>query len=80
VFGDVFDFVICIDTGADKDNELLPFKDSGLFWIEDKPENAKLGADLGLKSLLVRHPHNANFTYDGVKMVDNWAQIVNTIS
>jgi FMN phosphatase YigB (HAD superfamily) len=80
VFGDVFDFVTCIDTGADKDEALLPFKDSGMFWIEDKPENAKLGADFGLKSLLVRHPHNANFAYDGVKMVDNWAQIVNTIS
>lgn len=80
VFGDVFDFVTCIDTGADKDEALLPFKDSGMYWIEDKPENAKLGADFGLKSLLVRHPHNANFSYEGVKMVDNWAQIVNTIS
>ena len=80
VFGDVFEFVICIDTGADKDEALLPFKDSGLYWIEDKPENAALGADFGLKTLLLRHPHNANFHYDGVKGVDNWAQIVNTIS
>jgi phosphoglycolate phosphatase-like HAD superfamily hydrolase len=80
VFGDVFDFVTCIDTGADKDESLLPYKDSGLYWIEDKPENAAVGADFGLKTLLLRHPHNANFHYDGVKGVDNWAQIVNTIS
>lgn len=80
VFGDVFDFVICIDTGADKDEALLPYKDSGMWWIEDKPENAKLGADFGLKTILIRHPHNANFHYDGVKSVDNWAQITNIIS
>jgi len=80
VFGDVFDFVICLDTGADKDEALAPYKDSGMFWIEDKPENAVLGADLGLKSLLVRHEHNASFDYEGVKSVDNWAQIVSIIS
>jgi hypothetical protein len=79
VFGDVFDFVLCIDTGADKDEALLPYKGSGMWWIEDKPENAQLGADFGLRTLLVRHPHNANFHYDGVKVVDNWAQIYTTI-
>jgi FMN phosphatase YigB (HAD superfamily) len=79
-FGDVFDFVTCLDTGADKDEALAPFKDSGLFWIEDKPENAALGANLGLTSLLVAHPHNADFTCEGVKSVDNWAQIVEIIS
>ena len=50
LFGDVFDFVTCIDTGADKDEALLSYKDSGLYWLEDKSENAKLGADLGLKT------------------------------
>jgi len=78
-FGDVFDFVTCLDTGADKDEALAPYKDSGMWWLEDKPENARLGADLGLKSILVRHQHNANFEYDGVTQVDNWAQIYNTI-
>lgn len=79
IFGDVFDFVTCLDTGADKDDALLPYKDSGLYWIEDKPENAKLGADLGLKSILVRHEHNAYFDYSGVTKVDNWTQIANKI-
>jgi hypothetical protein len=79
LFGDVFDFVTCLDTGADKDDALLPWKDSGLWWIEDKPSNAKLGADLGLKTLLIRHEHNAYFDYSGVKKVDTWAQIYNAI-
>jgi len=78
-FGDVFEFVQCLDTGADKDEALLPYKDSGLYWIEDKPENAKLGADFGLNTFMLRHEHNATFHYDGVKNVDNWAQIVNSI-
>ena len=78
-FGDVFEFVQCLDTGADKDEALLPYKDSGLTWIEDKPENAKLGADFGLNTFMLRHEHNATFHYDGVKNVDNWAQIVNSI-
>jgi hypothetical protein len=79
VFGDVFDFVTCLDTGADKDEALLPYKDSGLWWIEDKPANAKLGADMGLNSVLIRHEHNAYFEYDGVTKVDNWTQIANKI-
>lgn len=79
LFGDVFEFVTCLDTGADKDDALLPYKGSGMWWIEDKPKNAKLGADLGLNTLLVRHEHNAGFNYRGVKSVDNWAQIYNVI-
>ena len=75
-----FEFVECIGTGADKDESLLSYKDSGMYWIEDKPENAKLGADLGLNSIMLRHQHNANFSYDGVHVVDNWAQIVNYIN
>ena len=78
-FGDVFEFVTCLDTGADKDEALLPYKGSGMWWLEDKPSNAQLGADLGLKSLLVRHEHNGYFDSDGVTKVDNWAQIANLI-
>lgn len=80
VFGDVFDFVQCLDTGADKDEALAPWKDSGLFWLEDKPENAALGAELGLQSIIIKHHHNSDFEHEGVKSVDNWAQIVEIIS
>ena len=36
-----FDKFIFLDTGADKDEALLPYKDSGLWWIEDKIDNSK---------------------------------------
>lgn len=80
LFGDVWEFIICLDTGADKDNALLPYKNSGLYWIEDKVENSVLGANLGLNSLLMRHSYNSTFIHDNVKIVDNWAQIIDVIS
>lgn len=50
-------FIFC-DTGADKDEVLEPYRDSGLIWIEDKLENAQLGDRLGLESIMVEHHHN----------------------
>lgn len=50
-------FVFC-DTGADKDEALEPYRDSGLIWVEDKVENAELGVKLGLESYLIEHGHN----------------------
>jgi len=49
-------------------------------WIEDKPENAQLGHDLGLDSYLLRHPHNEGYKIDpGITCVDNWSQICDFI-
>ena len=42
--------VTCLDTGADKDEAFAPYKDSGMYWIEDKTANAVLGADMGLNN------------------------------
>ena len=50
-------FIFC-DTGADKDEVLEPYRDTGLIWIEDKFQNAELGNDLGLESIMVEHAHN----------------------
>lgn len=71
--------VICLDTGADKDDALAEYAGSGLYWIEDKEENAVLGEELGLKSLLVDHKHNKTFQSEGVKRVANWSEIANII-
>lgn len=78
IFGDAIESVICLDTGADKDQALEPYKDSGMWWIEDKPENADVGQRLGLKSILVEHGHNMHYlcTYHLVK---NWKQIYSII-
>lgn len=59
LFGEtVFEKFIFEDTGADKDEVLEPYRDSGLIWIEDKIENARLGDRLGLESIVVEHAHN----------------------
>ena len=70
----IFESFVFLDTGADKDEALEPYRGSGCIWVEDKPENADLGFDLGLDALLMDHPHNAD--YDGpVKKVSNWKEI-----
>ena len=76
LFGDTaFEKYVYLDTGADKDEELLPYKDSGCMWVEDKPENALVGLEMGLDSYLINHHHNADFHNDDVTNVDNWKEI-----
>lgn len=79
LFGDAIENVICLDTGADKDQALEPYRDSGLWWIEDKPENADVGYALGLQSILVEHGHNMHHLCN-YPVVKNWRQIYSTIT
>jgi len=80
LFGDtVFESYVFLDTGADKDDALEPYRDSGCWWVEDKAENANLGYDLGLDSLLMTHDHNEG--YEGpVRKVNNWKEIYEIIT
>lgn len=71
--------LICLETGGDKDHALEPYRDSGLYWIEDKWENAVLGAEMGLTSILINHPHNQHGHHDMVTRVDNWQEIVSIV-
>lgn len=83
VFGeDVFNMenVVCLDTGADKDEALALYAGLGLYWIEDKSENAELGASLGLQSILINHGHNKDCDNPNIKRVANWADIVSIIT
>ena len=80
LFGTAIDDVLCLDTGADKDEALAPYKDSGLIWIEDKPENADLGAKLGLTSYLIEHKHNMNHDNNDVTIVKNWKELYELIT
>jgi FMN phosphatase YigB (HAD superfamily) len=77
-YGDVFDEVICLPTGSDKHDALEPYRDSGLFWIEDKPENSDLGHDVGLKSILLEHGHNMNHECP-YPIVKNWRDIYDIV-
>ncbi len=78
LFGNAIESVICLDTGADKDEALEPYRGSGMWWIEDKPANADVGYTLGLRSILVEHGHNMHHScnYDVAK---NWKQIYDLI-
>lgn len=79
LFGDAIENIICLDTGADKDEELAPYKDSGLWWIEDKWENAEVGHNLGLKTILVEHGHNMHHKCN-YPVVKNWKEIYELIT
>ena len=69
--------LICVDIGADKEKELVLYKDSNLPWIEDNIKNYYAGNSVGLSSILMNHPYNMD---DSVNCrVDNWGQIVSLL-
>ncbi len=75
LFGDTaFELVTCLETGADKNEALEPYRDSGCWWVEDKPENAEVGLKLGLRSILMEHGHNMNHECP-YPIVKNWREI-----
>jgi hypothetical protein len=75
-----FEELVCLDTGAAKDDALAPYKDSGLWWIEDKMENAVAGLNAGLRPILIEHGFNMNDTVPpGITKVVNWKEIYHLI-
>jgi len=81
MFGDtVFEKYVYLDTGADKDEELEVYKDTGCYWVEDKPENALCGHNLGLQAILVKHGHNTDFEHESITTVNNWRDIYNMVT
>jgi hypothetical protein len=75
-----FEKITCLETGADKNEALEPYRDSGCYWLEDKPENAEVGHDLGLRSILVEHGHNMNHVNEQIPVVKNWREIYEIIT
>ena len=73
-----FERILCLDTGADKDEALAEYKNSGCIWVEDKKENALAGVHAGLYSVLIRHDHNEDYEHPVIKhipRVNNWCEI-----
>jgi beta-phosphoglucomutase-like phosphatase (HAD superfamily) len=70
--------VTCLATGADKDEALSKYKDSGLWWIEDKVENAIAGEKAGLRPLVVEHGFNMDD--NRIPRVKNWKEIYETVT
>lgn len=80
LFGETtFEKIICLDTGADKDEALLPYKDSGCIWCEDKFENAIAGLNAGLTPFLIDHGHNKNQHHPDITRVNNWKELYEAI-
>lgn len=75
-----FTVLECLDTGAPKDAALEKYRDSGLYWIEDKVENAELGRKLGLRSILIEHGFNMHYSQVGIKKVVNWREVYEHIT
>lgn len=77
--GDAFEELVCLDTGADKDDALSQYEGTGYWWIEDKPENCDTGLKYGLRPILIDHPHNRWYDNPDVVRVNNWKEICKVI-
>jgi beta-phosphoglucomutase-like phosphatase (HAD superfamily) len=75
-----FERIVCLDTGADKEEALEEYEGTGCYWLEDKPENAIAGYNAGLRSLLVEHGHNMHHYHEGITIVKNWREIYQLIT
>lgn len=80
LFGDAFERIVCLDTGAPKEEALEEYKGTGTWWIEDKIENAEAGYNAGLKCLLLEHGHNMHVDHPGIQLVKNWKHIYEVIT
>jgi len=79
LFGEgVFEEVICLPTGADKDKVLQQFEGSNMWFVEDKVENALHGEAVGLRGLVMEHGYNMND--DRVRRVKNWKEIYEIVT
>ena len=75
-----FERIVCLDTGANKDDALEEYEGTGCYWIEDKPENAEAGYRVGLNPLVVEHGHNMHCYHEHIPLVKNWLKIYEVIT
>lgn len=79
LFGkDVFHGFTILPQGSDKDKELLKWKDTNCYWIEDKPANIDDGYKADLDPILMAHEHNSGQHTD--IRVQNWKTIYTMIT
>lgn len=80
VFGDVFVEHNIIELHGDKSPVLSRWRGSELWWLEDNLNNARKGLELGLRPILVRHHHNAEYEGDDMLVAHNWREIYTIIT
>ena len=79
LFGkEVFEGITILGQGDDKDKELAKWKDSGCYWVEDKPTNIEAGYNVGLSPIMMAHNHNVGEHLD--IRVQDWKEIYNKIT
>lgn len=79
LFGEtVFGEIVCLDTGADKDQALEKYRNSECWWIEDKVDNALVGKNMGLRSIIIEHGHNMDYSGD-IPIAKNWQEVYNIV-
>jgi len=54
------------------------YRGSECFWLEDKVENADLGIEMGLRSILIGHTHNKDYTGSAIRC-ENWKEVYEEI-
>lgn len=72
--------LVSLDCGADKDELLKEYKGTNHYWVEDKPENCDAGLKVGLRSIIIDHPHNKEYNNPDVVRVHDWEDIFNIVS
>jgi uncharacterized HAD superfamily protein len=75
---------VCTESSKAKKPILEEYKDSRLYWVEDKVSNAIMGHELGLRSILVNHTYNLNYEENPLNKpqylrVNNWKQIYDIV-
>ena len=80
IFGDeVFTKFIFFDVNHCKKDALKLYA-PGTIWVEDKPENAVVGHQLGLRSVLMNHGHNTGYPIPKeIPRADTWEDIYHII-
>ena len=76
-----FPVLECLDTGADKEEALEKYRDTGYYWIEDKFSNAVAGQAVGMHPILIEHGWNMQEDIPkGMKKVTTWKELYNYIT
>lgn len=71
----IFERFVYLGVGDDKHEALDEYRDTGCWWVEDKFENAVVGHERGLRSILVDHHHNQGLEHQGISRVKTWREI-----
>lgn len=66
---------VYLDTGEDKDIALSDYIGKNYLWVEDKIENARVGHNLGLDSVVMKHEWNEEGCPSAYPLMNNWKDI-----